>query len=422
MTQHRRVVVTGVGAITPLGNDVPTMWDAVRAGQSAGATISRWDASAYETTFACEVTDFDPAPTVGRKEARRMDRYSHFAVAAAHEAAAQAGLTIAPGESDRVGAIIATAVGGIETIEDGMQTLLERGPARISPFFMPMLLPNMASGNVAIALGATGPNYAPVSACASAAHSIGEAAEIIRRGDADVMVAGGSEAPITRLSVAGFGAMGALSRRNDDPARASRPFDAGRDGFVLAEGGAILVLEAEERAVGRGATILGEVTGYAMTDDAHHLVQPAPGGEGAARAMNLALGKAGLQSGDIGYVNAHGTSTPMNEKLETLALRTVFGEGLATLPVSSTKSMTGHLLGAAGAIEAVICLMAMRDSVIPPTINQEQPDPECDLDVVPNQARTGTIHHAMSNSLGFGGHNVSLILSQYTGHTATPAG
>ena len=419
MTIPRRIVVTGVGAVTPLGNDVPSFWAAIQAGTSGVAVIGRWDASAYETTFAAEVREYDPAPTVGRKESRRMDRYSQFAVTAAREAATSAGLVIAEGEAGRVGAIIATAIGGLETIEEGMQTLLEKGPSRVGPFFMPMMLPNMASGNVAIAVGAAGPNYAPVSACASAAHAIGEAAEIIRRGDADVMLAGGSEAPVTRLSVAGFGAMGALSRRNADPAGASRPFDAGRDGFVLGEGGAVLVLESEERALGRGATILGEVTGYAMTDDAFHLVQPGPGGEGAARAMNLALGKAGLQASLIDYVNAHGTSTPLNEKLETTALRTVFGESLATLPVSSTKSMTGHLLGAAGAVEAVIALMAMRDGVIPPTINYEQPDPDCDLDVVPNVARRGALRHVMSNSLGFGGHNVSLIFSA---HGKTPAG
>lgn len=419
MSIARRIVITGVGAVTPLGNDVPSFWAAIQSGTSGVAPIGRWDASTYETTFAAEVRDYDPAPTVGRKESRRMDRYSQFAVTAAREAAASAELVIAEGEAGRVGAIIATAIGGLETIEEGMQTLLEKGPSRVGPFFMPMMLPNMASGNVAIAVGAAGPNYAPVSACASAAHAIGEAVEIIRRGDADVMLAGGSEAPVTRLSVAGFGAMGALSRRNDDPSRASRPFDVGRDGFVLGEGGAVLVLESEERALGRGATILGEVTGYAMTDDAFHLVQPGPGGEGAARAMNLALGKAGLKASEIDYVNAHGTSTPLNEKLETAALRTVFGDELATLPVSSTKSMTGHLLGAAGAIEAVIGLMAMRDGVIPPTINYEQPDPDCDLDVVPNVARRGELRHVMSNSLGFGGHNVSLIFSAYS---RTPAG
>lgn len=419
MTKPRRIVVTGVGAVTPLGNDVPTFWAAIQAGTPGAAPITRWDASGYETTFAAEVRGYDPAVTVGRKESRRMDRYSQFAVTAAREATANAGLVIADGESGRVGAIIATAIGGLETIEEGMQTLLEKGPSRVGPFFMPMMLPNMASGNVAIAIGAAGPNYAPVSACASAGHAIGEAAEIIRRGDADVMLAGGSEAPVTRLSVAGFGAMGALSRRNDDPARASRPFDAERDGFVLGEGGAVLVLESEERALNRGATILGEVTGYAMTDDAFHLVQPGPGGDGAARAMNLAISKAGLIPSQIDYVNAHGTSTPLNEKLETAGLRTVFSEGLQHIPTSSTKSMTGHLLGAAGAIEAVISLMAMRDGIIPPTINYEHPDPDCDLDVVPNSSRRGQLKHIMSNSLGFGGHNVSLIFSAYS---ETPAG
>lgn len=413
MDTPNRVVVTGIGAVSPLGLDAPATWSAIRAGTSGVAPISRWDATAYETTFAAEVRDYDPTATVGRKESRRMDRYSQFAVTAAREAATSAGLTIRPERASRSGAIIATAIGGLETIEEGMQTLLERGPSRVTPFFMPMMLPNMASGNVAIALGARGPNYAPVSACASAAHAIGEAAAIIRRGDADVMLAGGSEAPVTRLSVAGFGSMGALSRRNDDPATASRPFDAGRDGFVLGEGAAVLVLESERHAIDRGATILGVVAGYGMTDDAHHLVQPAPGGEGAVRAMGLALHQAGLDPAAIDYVNAHGTSTPLNEKLETIALRQVFGDGLATTPVSSTKSMTGHLLGAAGAIEAVICLLAIRDGVIPPTINHERVDPDCDIDVVPNMARSADLSHVMSNSLGFGGHNVSLILSRY---------
>ncbi|HEV2527883.1 MAG TPA: beta-ketoacyl-ACP synthase II [Thermomicrobiales bacterium] len=410
---RRRVVITGQGCVGPLGNDVPTLWAAVRAGQSGVAPITRFDTAGYETTFAAEVRDFDAGAIIGRKEARRMDRFSHYAVAAALEAVRDAGLEIGPGEAQRVGVISATAVGGLETIESGMETLLERGPSRLGPFVVPMMLPNMASGNVAIAIGASGPNYAPVSACASAAHAIGEAAEIIRRGDADVVIAGGSEAPVTRLSVAGFSAMGALSRRDDDPAGASRPFDAGRDGFVLGEGGAMLVLESEERALGRDARILGELTGYAMTDDAHHLVQPAPGGEGAVRAMRHALASAGLTAAEIDYVNAHGTSTPLNEKLETIAIRTTFDGHADTLPVSSTKSMTGHLLGAAGSIEAVISLCAMRDGVIPPTINYQTPDPDCQLDVVPNVARPATLGHVMSNSLGFGGHNVSLIFSRY---------
>ena len=413
MAERRRVVITGAGAITPLGNDVAQTWAGIRDGRSVIAPISRWDASEYETTFAAEVRDFDAGAVVGRKEARRMDRYSQFAVAAALEARAGADLTIQPGEASRVAVLIATAMGGIETIELGMETLLSRGPSRVTPFFMPMMLPNMAAGNVSIAVGATGPNYAPVSACASAAHALGEAAEIIRRGDADVAFAGGAEAPVTRLSVAGFGSMGALSRRNDDPGTASRPFDADRDGFVLGEGAAVLVLESEERARERGATILGELAGYGMTDDAYHLVQPAPAGEGAVRAMRLALADAGLLPEQIDYVNAHGTSTPLNEKLETIALRTVFADVIGALPVSSTKSMTGHLLGAAGAIEAVICLEAMRHGVIPPTTNYQTPDPECDLDVVPNTARPAGLTQIMTNSLGFGGHNVSLILSAY---------
>lgn len=413
MESRRRVVVTGVGAVSPLGLSAPALWEGIQSGVSGADTISRWDPEGMETTFAAEVRGFDPEPIVGRKEARRMDRYSQFAVASALEAVKDADLTIARGEADRVAVIVATAIGGIETMEQGMQTLLERGPKRVSPFLVPMMLPNMAAGNVAIAIGATGINYAPVSACASSAHAIGEAVEIIRRGDADVAIAGGSEAAVTPLSISGFSAMGALSRRNDDPKRASRPFDAERDGFVMGEGGAMLVLESEERAIARGARILGEVSGYGATDDANHVVQPAPGGEGAVRAMRRALADADIGHEQVDYVNAHGTSTPLSEKLETAAIHTVFGERATVVPVSSTKSMTGHMLGAAGAIEAVICAYALNNGVIPPTINYETPDPECNLDVVPNEARKAELTHVLSNSLGFGGHNVALVLSKY---------
>jgi 3-oxoacyl-[acyl-carrier-protein] synthase II len=411
----RRVVVTGIGVVSPLGNDTATSWKAIVEGVSGVAPISRFDPTGYETRFAAEVKGFDAVERLGRKDARRTDRYTHFAVAAALEAIEQARLIIDETNSERVGVLIGSGIGGAETLDAGMETVLTDGPGRLSPFFMPMFLGNMASGTVAIVTGARGPNYTPVSACASSAHAIGEAAEIIRRGDADVMIAGGSEAPLARMVVAGFNAMGALSTRNDDPPAASRPFDGERDGFVLGEGGAALVLEDVEHAERRGATILAELTGYATTDDANHMVQPAPGGSGAAKAMVFAMADAGLQPHDIGYINAHGTSTPLNEKFETQAIKAAFGEAAYAVPVSSTKSMTGHLLGAAGALEAALSVLAIGSGVLPPTINQTTPDPECDLDYVPNRARLARIDHAMSNSMGFGGHNVSLIVSRFDG-------
>ena len=408
---RRRVVVTGIGIVSPLGHDACSSWDAIVGGQSGVARITRFDPSGYQTTIAGEVKDFDPVARMGRKDARRTDRYTHFAVAAALEALEQAGLTIDDAIADRVGVLIGSGMGGAETLDAGMETVLTEGPGRLSPFFMPMFLGNMASGTVAIVTGARGPNFAPVSACASSAHAIGEAAAIIRRGEADVMIAGGSEAPLARMVVAGFNAMGALSTRNDDPAAASRPFDAERDGFVLGEGGAALILESAEHAARRGARVLADLTGYATTDDANHMVQPAPGGSGAARAMTLALGAAGLRPEDIGYINAHGTSTPLNEKFETQAIKAAFGDAAYRVPISSTKSMTGHLLGAAGALEAALAIVAIERGLLPPTINQTSPDPECDLDYVPNVARRAVVRHAMSNSMGFGGHNVSLIFS-----------
>lgn len=406
------VVVTGIGIVSPLGNDVPSTWSALISGASGISRITRFDPTGYETTIAAEVKDFDAAVCMGRKDARRTDRYTHFAVAAAQEALAQAGLTVNDENADRVGVLIGSGMGGAETLDAGMETVLTAGPNRLSPFFMPMFLGNMASGTVAIVTGARGPNYSPVSACASSAHALGEAAEILRRGDADVMIAGGSEAPMARMVVAGFSAMGALSKRNDDPQAASRPFDLERDGFVLGEGGAVLILETEEHARRRNARILARLTGYGSTDDANHMVQPAPGGSGAARAMRLAMQEAGLEPAAIGYINAHGTSTPLNEKFETEAIKGAFGEVAYQAPISSTKSMTGHLLGAAGALEAAIAVMAITEGVLPPTINQTTPDPDCDLDYIPNQSRSAHIDHAMSNSMGFGGHNVSLIFSR----------
>ncbi|HEU0113811.1 MAG TPA: beta-ketoacyl-ACP synthase II [Thermomicrobiales bacterium] len=411
----QRVVVTGIGIVSPVGATRDAAWDAVRAGRSGVATLTRIDLSGLATTFGGEVKEFDPAAILGRKDARRVDRYTQFAVAASLEALAQAGLTIEPATADRVGVLVATGMGGIETIENGAATLFTAGPSRISPFFVPMFLPNMAAGTVAITTGAKGPNFSPTSACAASAHAIGEAAEMIRRGWADVMLAGGAEAPLARLSVAGFNAMGALSTRNDEPAAASRPFDAERDGFVMGEGGAMLVLESLPHAIGRDAPIFGELTGYATTDDANHMVQPAPGGVGAAAAMRLALESADLAPEQIGYVNAHGTSTQLNEKLETQAIKRAFGEAAWRTPISSTKSMTGHLLGAAGALEAGISVLAMRDGFLPPTTNQQVPDPDCDLDYIPNEGRDARVDHVMSNSMGFGGHNVSLIFSRFAG-------
>ena len=408
---ERRVVVTGIGVVCPVGLTANESWSAIKAGRSGVAPIDRFDPADYETTFAGQVQGFDAAALLGRKEARRMDRYVQFAVAASLEAAAEAVLRLPLEDGERAGALIGTGMGGVETFEDGVETLVTKGPKRLGPFFVPMVLPNMAAGHVAIALGARGQNFAPISACASSAHAIGEAALMIQRGDADLMVAGGAEAPIARIGVAGFNAMGALSTRNDDPIGASRPFDRDRDGFVLAEGGAVLVLEERRRAIARDAPILGEIAGYGTTDDANHMVQPAPGGSGAARAMRLALDEARLDPTAIDYVNAHGTSTQLNEKLETEAIKRVFGEDAYRVPISSTKSMTGHLLGAAGSLEAAICLRAIADGCIPPTINYQTPDPSCDLDYVPNVARTATLTHVMTNSMGFGGHNVSLILA-----------
>jgi 3-oxoacyl-[acyl-carrier-protein] synthase II len=407
------VVVTGIGAVSPLGHDAQSTWTEIAAGRSGVGPITRFDPEGFETRFAAEVKGFDPVARLGRKDARRTDRYTHYAVASALEALEQAGLTIDEHNAERIGVLMGSGMGGAETLDTGMETVLTEGPSRLSPFFMPMFLGNMASGTVAIVTGARGPNYAPVSACASSGHAIGEAAAILRRGDADVMIAGGSEAPMARMVVAGFNAMGALSTRNDDPVAASRPFDAERDGFVLGEGGATLILETAEHAARRGATVLAELTGYATTDDANHMVQPAPGGAGAARAMRLALASAGLEPAHIGYINAHGTSTPVNEKFETQAIKSAFGDLAYSVPISSTKSMTGHLLGAAGALEAAIVIKAMQQGVVPPTINQTTPDPDCDLDYVPNVARAVGFDHAMSNSMGFGGHNVSLIFSRF---------
>jgi 3-oxoacyl-[acyl-carrier-protein] synthase II len=408
-----RVVITGLGAVTPLGLDVESTWGAIRAGRSGIGPITLFDPAGFDTRIAAEVPEFDPTRWMERKEARRMDRFCQLAVAAAIQAFGDSALSPTEETRAQVGVLIGSGIGGIRTLEEQVQVLLERGPDRVSPFLIPMLIQDMASGLTSILLGLGGPNSCVVTACATGTNAIGDAAAIIRRGDALAMLAGGAEAPITPIGVAGFCAMKAMSTRNDAPERASRPFDAERDGFVMGEGAAVLVLEQEEFALARGASILGEIAGYGMSADAYHMTHPAPGGSGAARAMQRALATAGLQPEQIDYVNAHGTSTGPNDKYETMALKAVLGDDAYRIPISSTKSMTGHLLGAAGAVEAMICLLAMRDGIIPPTINYEYPDPECDLDYVPNQAREGRIRTAISNSFGFGGHNATLVIRRY---------
>ncbi len=409
----RRVVVTGMGCISPVGNNVQETWDSILAGKSGAATITHFDAGKHKTRFAAEVKGFDGAALFGPREARKMDRFTQFATVAAMEALEQSGLKIDETNRDRVGVVVGTGIGGIGTLLDQAAVLLERGPDRVSPFLVPMMISDSAAGMLAIRLGVRGPNMALATACASGNNAIGEALEMIRRGVVDVMIAGASEAAIVPVAMAGLNVMTALSTRNDDPQSASRPFDKERDGFLMGEGAGVLILESLEYAQARGASIFGEITGYGTTDDAHHISAPAENGAGAALAMKLALENAGLDPTNIGYINAHGTSTPLNDKSETAAIRTVFGERAHAIPVSSTKSMTGHLLGASGAVEAVFCILAMRDEVLPPTINYRTPDPECDLDYVPNQPRKAAPEHVMSNSFGFGGHNATVIFSRF---------
>jgi 3-oxoacyl-[acyl-carrier-protein] synthase II len=404
----RKVVVTGVGAVTPLGLDVPSLWSALTAGRSGIRRITSFDTSAFDTKIAGEVQDFDPTRYFERKEARRADRFAQLAVAAATEAVADAKLD-ATTDRDRVGVSIATAAGGLASVIETANTLHERGPSRVSPFFVTSYIANAASGLVSLRWGFRGPSLTHVSACASSSHSLGEAAEAIRRGQVDLIVAGGSEAVIVPVAVAAFSNMRALSRRNDEPERASRPFDKDRDGFVLSEGAAVLVLEEAEHAARRGAKSYGELIGYGASDDAYDMADPAPGGVGGALSMRAAIANAGIAPEDIGYINAHGTSTPANDRAETQAIKEVFGDHAYKLMVSSTKSMTGHLFGGAGALEAIICLLALRDGCIPPTINYDTPDPELDLDYVPNHARVANVRIALSNSMGLGGTNGSLI-------------
>jgi 3-oxoacyl-[acyl-carrier-protein] synthase II len=408
-----RVVVTGMGLVTSVGNDVASTWEALCQGKSGVAEIEGYDTSRHRVHFAAQVKNFDPSIYMDRKDIRRNDQYEHLAVAASKQALDQADLKITDENADDIGVYIGSGIGGLMTLHDQFAVLFEKGPDRISPFFINMMIINGAPGLVSIMSGAKGPNWAAVSACASSGNTIGEAWETIRRGDAKAMIAGGSEKAVGPISMAAFDNMHALSRRNDDPQGASRPFDATRDGFVMGEGAATLILEDLEFAKARGATILAEMVGYAATGDAYHVTEPAPGGTGLVRAMRRALQKAGLRLDQVDYINAHGTSTPYNDRTETLAIKTCFGEHAYRLAISSNKSMIGHTLGAAGAVEAATTIMTILTGIIPPTINLRHPDPECDLDYVPNEARQATVNIALSNSMGFGGHNTSLIFKRY---------
>jgi len=404
----RRVAVTGLGVITPLGQEIGTFWSSLIAGKSGISRIDTFDVSEYPTQIAGAVKHFDPADHFDKKEARRMDRFAQFAVAASLQALRDAGLEIGRNaKPERVGVFVGSGIGGVETWEEQHKVLLEKGPRRVSPFLIPMMIANMGTGQISIMTGAKGPVSTIVTACATGANSIGDAFRVIQRGDADVMICGGAEAAIRPTGIAGFCAMRAMSTHNDEPEKASRPFDLNRDGFVMAEGAGILILEEWEHAVRRGANIYAELAGYGMSGDAHHITDPNP--DGAVRCMSAALKDAGLEPGDVDYINAHGTSTPAGDRSETAAIKTLFGDHAYKLAVSSTKSMTGHLLGAAGGVEAVISVLAIRDGLMPPTINLETPDPECDLDYVPHTARKADVRVALSNSFGFGGHNATLI-------------
>jgi 3-oxoacyl-[acyl-carrier-protein] synthase II len=410
---QKRVVITGLGTVSPLGNDVASTWSNVIAGKSGAGDITYYDTSQFSVKIAAEVKDFDGAALLGAREARRMDRFAQFGLVAALQAVSESGLTVTESNQDCIGVILGTGIGGMKSLYDQVQIFFSRGPERVSPFLVPMMLPDSAAGMIALHMGLRGPNMAVVSACASGTNALGEATEVIRRGRADVVLSGGAESVIVPIAMAGLTVMGALSMHNDEPERASRPFDKNRDGFVMGEGGAVLVLESLDHAKERGAHILAEITGYGTSNDAFHISAPAENGAGAALCMKSALDDAGLSTTDIGYINAHGTSTPLNDKSETAAIKTVFGEQAYRIPVSSTKSMTGHLLGAAGGLEGLFCVKTLQDGILPPTINYETPDPECDLDYVPNQARPLQVQHIMSNSFGFGGHNATIIISRY---------
>jgi 3-oxoacyl-[acyl-carrier-protein] synthase II len=409
----RRVVITGLGVVTPLGNDVSTFWEGLLEGRSGAGPITQFDPSELEVRIAAEVKDFDPIALFGQKGARRNDRFTHFALEAARQAIADAGLNFEGVDGQQIGVLIGTGIGGVITLLEGSQVYQERGPRRVNPFMVPMMMPNAASAAIAITYGLHGPNLTISSACATGSHSIGEAGEMIRRSQAELMICGGSEAIIAPLAVAGLKNMGALSTRNEEPHRASRPFDAGRDGFVIGEGAGVLILESLEHARSRGARIYCELAGYGATADAFHITAPDETGQGGAWAMEQALRDAGLAPEEVDYINAHGTSTPLNDRTETLAIHTVFGSHADQIAVSSTKSMIGHLIGAAGAVEAIACVKSLETGWVHPTINYENPDPECDLDYVPNQARQLEPEVILSNSFGFGGHNGCLILRRW---------
>ena len=413
MAEMRRVVVTGVGAVTPVGNTAEEFWAALIQGKSGIGPVTRFDASSLPTRIAGELKGFDPLRYIDKKDDRKLDPFLKYAIACAAMAVEDAGLNVERVDRTRFGVLVGSGIGGITTLLETHKVLLEKGPDRVSPFFIPMLIINMASGLISMRFGARGPNSSVVTACATGNHAIGDAMRIIQRNDADVMIAGGSEAIILPLTFAGFCQMKAMSTRNDDPGRASRPFDATRDGFVCGEGGGLLVLESLDHALARDARIYAEVVGYGMTGDAHHMTAPDPDADGAARAMSLALRDAGVEPTSVGYINAHGTSTLYNDKSETMAIKRVFGDHARKLAVSSTKSMTGHLLGAAGGIEAIATAFAIHHGILPPTINYETPDPDCDLDYVPNQARKQDVEIALSNAFGFGGTNATLVLRKY---------
>jgi 3-oxoacyl-[acyl-carrier-protein] synthase II len=410
---ERRVVITGIGVITPLGSDLTMFWQNLLAGKSGIGPVTRFDTTNFDSKIGGEVKDFTAEEFMPAKETRRTDRFTQYAIGAARKAVADSKIDLSKADLNRIGVLVGSGIGGMETIEDQAGILLKKGPQRVSPFMIPMLIVNMASGYISMLLGVKGPNLAVVSACATATHALGEAARAIVHNDADVMIAGGSEAAITQLGYAGFCAMRAMSTRNNEPERASRPFDEQRDGFVMGEGAGVCILESLEHARHRHANIYCEVAGYGITGDAYHMSAPAPEGEGAARSMAMALRHAHLNPEQISYINAHGTSTPVGDKCETQAIKTVFGPHAKKLAVSSTKSMTGHLLGAAGAVETAACALAIQNNIVPPTINYENPDPECDLDYVPNKAREMNVFACLNNSLGFGGHNATLIVKRH---------
>ncbi|MFZ1700431.1 MAG: beta-ketoacyl-ACP synthase II [Pyrinomonadaceae bacterium] len=410
----RRVVVTGLGLVTAIGNDVPSTWSALMNGENGADYIKKFDAEKFSAKFACEVKNFDPLDFLDKKEARRMGAFTHFALAASDEAMKHSGLVIDESNAEMVGTYISSGIGDFWAIEREHEKLLKSGPDRVSPFFIVSAIVNLASGNVSIRHGAKGPNSATATACSAGAHAIGDSFRLIERGDADAMICGGAESAITPMSVAGFASMRALSTRNDDPKHASRPFDLKRDGFVIGEGAGLMILEELEFAKTRGANILAEIVGYGMSGDAFHVTMPDETGSGAIRVMQRALKDAGLEPEQIGYINAHGTSTPYNDKFETLAIKKVFGDNAYNIPVSSTKSMTGHALGGAGGLEAVFSVKVLMENKLPPTINYEFPDPDCDLDYVPNSAREATVEHVLSNNFGFGGTNACLIFKRYS--------